>query len=135
MPAGVAPGLAPAMPAVSVFSTFMPPPFFNSSASDSKYLTFTTSPTLSWAKFFTSGPATIRASSPFGPFMVIARDALSIAVMVALTSTDCATPTLPGELVTAAPLVCAAVGSIDTTAQTTAARRIEMCMVLPLLVE
>jgi hypothetical protein len=55
--------------------------------------------------------------------------------MVAATSTVCATPTFPGELVIAAVPVCEMAGCASATADTMAARRIEIRMALLLFVE
>src|SRR5688500_9539993 len=55
-----------------------------------------------FAKFLTSGPATTATSRPCGPFMVTNRDDGSIAVIVAVTSTVCATMPAPGLVATTA---------------------------------
>ena len=74
------------------------------------YCMSTWSPTFSWSKFFTSGPAVTVMRLPSGPFSVTSRVVLSMAVIVAVIFTVCAAPTIPGAVPTTA-LVCARGGN------------------------
>ena len=62
------------------------------------YLAWTLSPTFIWSKFLTSGPAVTTSQLPLGPFSVTSRVALSMAMIVAVTSTVRSTLALPGSL-------------------------------------
>ncbi len=131
-PAGFSPGLAAAAPFCSVRATTRPPPFFSSSVSACTYSTFTWSPTFIWSKFFTSGPAVSVTSLPCGPFSVTSRDALSIAVIVAVSLTTSATPPLPGAVpATTAPVCATAVPATATAAaRAMGARNLYMVQIL-----
>ena len=95
-PPGCAPALARTPPISSARATFCPPPFTSGSVKASTYLVLTWSPTFSLSKFLTFGPAVTVISLPCGSLSVTSHVALSMAVVVAVTFTVWATPTLPG---------------------------------------
>lgn len=88
--------------------------------------TTSSSPTLTWSKFLTSGPAVTSKVLPAAVFSVTLRVALSMAITDAEALTVSATATLPGwlDVTTAAVGACwASTGSASTDVATATERR------------
>jgi len=111
----LAPGAADDAPPFSLLATTPPPPFFSSSESASLYAAFTFCPTLSWSKFFTSGPATTSTVLPLAVFRVTIRYVESIATITADALVVLVATALPGVTVTEELVVGACWALADRT--------------------
>src|SRR6185369_15002486 len=97
---GLAPGAACVAPPFSVMVRGLPPPFFSSSESASLYAALTFWPTLSWSKFFTSGPATTSTTLPLAVLSVTMRYVESIETITADAVVVLVATALPGVTAT-----------------------------------